>query len=153
MARRTATISSGEKFILNQTVEGTYRGMREGQYGPDAPLVDIEIDGEVKTYYGKVALARKLANVPEGVEVFITFLGLKAHPTQKGKTFNDFDVEWDDGEPETAPATKPAPKTAPKPAPAAPKATATTKPKPTPKPKPAPTAPPAEAKDDDEVPF
>lgn len=109
MARKTATISSGEKFVLNETVEGLYRGMREGQYGPDAPLVDIEIDGEVKTYYGKVALARKLANVPEGAEVFITFRGLKAHPTQKGKTFNDFDVEYDDGEPEGE-APKPAPR-------------------------------------------
>lgn len=136
MARKTAAISAGEKFVLNQEVHGIYRGSREGQFGADAPLVDIEIDGEVKTYYGKVALARKLANVPEGSEVWITFLGLKPHPSQKGKTFNDFSVEYDDGEGEPAP--KPAAKkTAAKPA--------------AKKPAPKPAA--QEPDEDEEVPF
>lgn len=133
MARREVKGGSGEKFVLNQSVSGIFRGAREGQFGPDAPLVDIEVDGELKTYFGKTVLAQKLRGVEPGEVVEITFLGLK--PGKKGKTYNDFSVfVGEDEEPEQAPA--PAPKSAPKPAP---------------KPAPKATTPPAEG--DEEVPF
>lgn len=134
MARREVKGGTGEKFALNVPVVGTYQGMREGQFGPDAPLVDIEIDGEIKTYFGKTVLAQKLRNVEAGEHIEITFLGLK--PGKKGKTYNDFSVFI--GEDEAAPAPAPAPKPA-----------AKSKAKPA-APKPAPAAP---AGDDEEVPF
>lgn len=134
MARREVKGGTGEKFVLNQSVSGIFRGTREGQFGPDAPLVDIEVDGELKTYFGKTVLAQKLRGVEPGEVVEITFLGLK--PGKKGKTYNDFSVfVGEDDEPEQAPAP------APKPAPKAGKAKAG---------KPAPA--PAQA-EDDEVPF
>lgn len=133
----------GQKFVQGEAVVGLYRGMREGQFGPDAPLVDIESGGEVFTYYGKTVLARNLVNVPEGVFVVIEHLGLK--PGKNGKTYNDYlVVAGDEGESEedvlaeyervsaeieaeatAAPAAKPAP--APKAA--APKAAAKPAPK------------------------
>jgi hypothetical protein len=138
MARRELVGGgSGEKFLLKVPVVGIYRGMRTGLY-EDSPLIDLEIDGVVKTYYGKKALKSKLGGAEEGETLEIIFTGLKPNKAKPGQTYNDFTVNVidEDDEPE-------APKTAPKPAPKSAK---------TPPP-PKKAAPKQTQPDDDEVPF
>lgn len=71
-----------------QTVEGVWRGQRDGQYGPI---------GMVDTDHGKVsfplhtALLDRVTDIPEGKEVQIIYLGMKA--TKSGnKTYKAFNV-------------------------------------------------------------
>lgn len=138
MARRELVGGgSSKKFILHKPVVGIYRGMRTGLY-EDSPLIDLEIDGVVETYYGKKALKSKLNGAEEGETLEIIFIGLKPNKAKPGQTYNDFTVNVIDDEPKV-----PAPKSAPK---AAPKAGAKT----TPKPKPAPKQ---VEESDEEVPF
>ena len=74
-----------------QTVEGVYKGQREGKFGP-LMIVDTA-QGEV-VYGSKAVLARKLKEVRPGWRVRITYLGKRR--SASGTEYGDFSVQYDD---------------------------------------------------------
>lgn len=88
--KRWRTVGQGD-FIKwtdpGQKVEGIWRGQHDGKFGPI---------GTVATQHGNVtfplhtALLDKMADISEGTEVQIIYMGL--FPTKNGKEFKKFNV-------------------------------------------------------------
>jgi hypothetical protein len=72
---------------VGQTVEGIYRGQREGKYGP--LLVIQTPNGEV-VYGVKAVLKRKLQGIEPGDRIKIEYLGKRKG--QSGVEYGDFQV-------------------------------------------------------------
>lgn len=69
-------------------IVGTYRGMRQGKFGP---LADLETEQGAVTVPVPTALLTDLSRVRKGGEVSITYNG-KQENQRTGRTFHSFDV-------------------------------------------------------------
>jgi hypothetical protein len=77
-----------------QTVEGTWRGSKDGQYGP-LGMVDTA-DGRVN-FPLHTALLQRTSLLEEGMIIKIVYNGKKMSKNQR--EFKDFDLYIDGGEP------------------------------------------------------
>ena len=73
-----------------QTVEGVYKGQREGKFGP---LMIVDTPQGEAVYGAKAVLVRKLKEVQPGWRVRITYLGKKR--SAAGTEYGDFSVQYD----------------------------------------------------------
>lgn len=100
MAYREVTSSPTWDFEENPVVEGEYIGREDGVGENDSTLYALkQTDGSVVKVWGSTVLDGRMSNVGIGQQVKIQFLGRKASPTRKGKTYKDFAVFVDDGNP------------------------------------------------------
>jgi hypothetical protein len=75
------------------TYTGTFVKLRKGRFGDLADLTNVrELDGENVTLDATIGLGPKLAELPEGTLVKITFLGKKLSE-KSGHTYNAFTVQ------------------------------------------------------------
>ena len=72
---------------VGQTVEGVYRGQRNGKYGP---LTVVQTDSGELVYGTKAVLGRKLADVSVGDRIRIEYLGKRQ--SEQGREYGDFRV-------------------------------------------------------------
>jgi len=72
----------------NTTLEGTFTGIRVGDYGP---LATLKMEREVIEFPCPVALEDRLSCLRQGAEVTITYLG-KQENKRTGRTFHAFKV-------------------------------------------------------------
>ena len=72
---------------VGQTVEGVYRGQRNGKFGP---LTVVQTDSGEMVYGTKAVLGRKLADVSVGDRVRIEYLGKRQ--SEQGREYGDFRV-------------------------------------------------------------
>ncbi|HSF03110.1 MAG TPA: hypothetical protein VLA62_08870 [Solirubrobacterales bacterium] len=99
--KRWRAIGGGGEFHkwaeAGESLEGTWRGLQDGQYGPVGTLETPE--GPVR-FAVTTALVERLQGIPEGTELRLEYLGFRR--SKAGREYKDFAV-WvataDEGEP------------------------------------------------------
>jgi hypothetical protein len=89
--KRWRAVGSGGEFHkwgqAGETLEGTWRGLHDGQYGPVGTLETPE--GPVR-FAVTTALLERLQAIPEGAELRLEYLGLRR--SKAGREYKDFAV-------------------------------------------------------------
>jgi hypothetical protein len=89
--KRWRQVGSGGEFHkwgeAGETLEGTWRGLQDGQYGPVGTLETPE--GPVR-FAVTTALLERLQGIPEGTELRLEYLGLRR--SKAGREYKDFAV-------------------------------------------------------------
>lgn len=87
----------GEKTIyLGDIVTGYYVGKKEDVGPNESQVYELKLaDGQLVSFWGSDLLDGKFAEIPQGCEVRVTFLGIAQPKTPKGRAYRNFRVEYD----------------------------------------------------------
>lgn len=89
--------AQAEKTIfIGSVVQGYYNNLRTevGQNRSNVYEVQLE-NGELVSFWGSGLLDGKFKEIPMGVMVRVTYLGVKQPQTPAGRAYQDFKVEYD----------------------------------------------------------
>lgn len=102
-ANATAKGKSPDQYLLMDTVQGIYRGKKTIMGGRTGSILLYLVElanGETVSIMDSMTLATKFNKgnknnpIPEGSEVLIKYLGIKASKKTAGNTYHDYDVKW-----------------------------------------------------------
>ena len=76
-----------ETLDIGKSIEGELKAIREGEFGK---IYDLEIDGELKTFFGKTVLDARMEGVSVGT--FVKIERLEDYKTKTGRMAQNFKV-------------------------------------------------------------
>lgn len=96
-------VKGNELMKLNEKgdeIEGLFVGFREEPSsvypGKNSILIDLNVDGEIKSAFVTEIVRTKFREIGKGQKVRITHLGKIKSTKNKGQSYNDFKVEVDE---------------------------------------------------------
>ena len=90
--------AQGEKTIfIGAVVTGFYAGKKEGVGKNSSTVYELKLEnGQLVSFWGSDLLDGKFAEIPQGCQVRVTYLGTAQPKTPAGRAYQNFRVEYDE---------------------------------------------------------
>lgn len=84
-----------KSIFLGEVVQGIYKRMKSHIGRNDSNIYELQLgDGRLVSVWGSQLLDGKFAQIPEGSEVRISYLGIQQPKTPAGRAYAGYKVEW-----------------------------------------------------------